>query len=150
MPKNIKDFWSGVLYLLVGGAALYLGQEYPMGTAVRMGPGYFPTVLGYLLVFIGGVALLRSFIKGGEPLNGFAVQKTLIITLSIVVFGLIVEGAGLALGVVAVIMISSAGSRYFDWKKSLAVALGAAVFCSLVFVKGLGVPLPIFGPWLGM
>lgn len=150
MPKNIKDFWSGVLYLLVGGAALYLGQEYPVGTAVRMGPGYFPTVLGYMLVLIGGAALLRSFIKGGNPLNGFAVQKTIIITLSILAFGLIVEGAGLALAVVAVVMISAAGSRYFDWKKSLAVSVGAAVFCSLVFVKGLGVPLPIFGPWLGM
>ena len=121
-----------------------------MGTAVRMGPGYFPTVLGYMLVLIGGVALLRSFIKGGNPLNGFAVQKTIIITLSILAFGLIVEGAGLALAVVAVVMVSAAGSRYFDWKKTLAVALGAAVFCSLVFVKGLGVPLPIFGPWLGM
>jgi hypothetical protein len=150
MPKNIKDFWSGVLYLLVGGSALYLGQEYPMGTAVRMGPGYFPTILGYLLVLIGGAALLRSFFQEGNPLNGFAVKKIIIITVSILAFGLLVEGAGLAIAVVAVVMISASGSRYFDWKKSLAVALGAALFCSLVFVKGLGVPLPVFGPWLGM
>lgn len=150
MPKNIKDFWSGLLYLAVGASAVIIAQDYPMGTAVRMGPGYFPTVLGYILALIGVVALVRSFIQTGSPLNGLAVQKSVLIAASVISFALLAEGAGLAVAVVAVVMVSSMGSRYFDWKKSLIVSLGAAAFCALVFVKGLGVPLPIVGPWLGM
>ncbi|MCR2745866.1 tripartite tricarboxylate transporter TctB family protein [Limnobacter parvus] len=150
MPKDLRDFWAGLLYLTIGAAALYMAADYEMGTAVSMGPGYFPKVLSSLLIFIGAVSLIRSFIVHGEPLQGFAFSKILYVTISIVVFALVVEGAGFAIAVMLVFIISAAASKFFNWKFTLGIAFGSAIFCSLLFVKGLGVPLPIFGSWFGM
>ncbi len=150
MPKDLRDFWAGLLYLIIGVAALYMAGDYEMGTAISMGPGYFPKVLSGLLVLIGAISLIRSFMVEGEPLQGFAFSKIIFVTLSIVAFALLVEGAGLAIAVIAVFFISALASKFFNWKFTLGIALGAAVFCSLVFVKGLGIPLPIFGSWFGM
>ncbi|MFN4329038.1 MAG: tripartite tricarboxylate transporter TctB family protein [Limnobacter sp.] len=150
MPKDLRDFWSGLLYLIVGAAGYALAQDYEMGTAIKMGPGYFPIVLSGLLMLIGVLAIGRSFIKEGEPLDGLAVKKILYVTASVVAFALLVEGAGLFIAVLALFVISAAASRFFDWKFSLIVGAGAGVFCCLVFVKGLGIPLPIIGSWFGV
>ncbi len=150
MPKDLRDFWAGLLYLIIGAAALYMAADYEMGTAISMGPGYFPKVLSGLLILIGAASLVRSFIVEGEPLKGFAFSKIIYVTISIIVFALLVEGAGLAIAVMAVVGISAMASKFFNWKFTRGIAFGAAVFCSLVFVKGLGIPLPIFGSWFGM
>ena len=150
MPKDLRDFWAGLLYLIIGAAALYMAADYEMGTAVSMGPGYFPKVLSGLLVAIGAISLIRSIIVHGEPLEGFPFTKIIFVTISIVAFALLVEGAGLAIAVMAVFAISAMASKFFNWKFTLAISLGSAIFCSLVFVKGLGIPLPIFGSWFGM
>lgn len=149
MPKELRDFWAGVLYLVIGAWAFYMAFDYEMGTAVRMGPGYFPKVLSGLLMLTGAISLIRSFFIQGEPLTGLAWGKTLYVVVSVCVFAVIVEGAGLAIAVIAVFFISAAASKYFNWKFTVGISLGAAVFCSLVFVKGLGIPLPIFGSWFG-
>ncbi len=150
MPKDLRDFWAGLLYLIIGTAALYMAADYEMGTAISMGPGYFPKVLSVLLIAIGVISLIRSFIVHGEPLEGFPFVKIIFVTVSILAFALLVEGAGLAIAVMAVFAISAMASKFFNWKFTLAISLGSAVFCSLVFVKGLGIPLPIFGSWFGM
>lgn len=150
MPKDLRDFWAGLLYLIIGAAALYMAADYEMGTAVSMGPGYFPKVLSCLLILIGFISLVRSFVVRGEPLQGFAFSKIIYVTISIIAFALVVEGAGFAIAVMLVFGISAAASRFFNWKLTLGIAVGSALFCSLLFVKGLGIPLPIFGPWLGM
>ena len=64
--KHPKDFWTGVMFLVVGLSAVFIGRDYAMGTAGRMGPAYFPTVLGGLLSVIGGIAIFRSFKREGE------------------------------------------------------------------------------------
>ena len=150
MPKDLRDFWAGLLYLLVGAAAFYIAQDYEMGTAVSMGPGYFPLVLSGALMAIGAVSVVRSYLVAGAPLEGFAFAKLLYIATSVLAFALVVEGAGLAIAVLVVFFISAAGSQFFNWKFTLMISTGAAVFCSLVFVKGLGIPLPILGTWFGM
>ena len=75
MPKDLRDFWAGLLYLIIGTAALYMAGDYEMGTAISMGPGYFPKVLSGLLIAIGAISLIRSFIVEGEPLQGFPFLK---------------------------------------------------------------------------
>ena len=73
--RGPKDFWTGVIYVLFGGLAFWIARDYGFGTASRMGPGYFPTVLGVLLVLIRrDFAMVRSFIVPGEPLGDFAIQ----------------------------------------------------------------------------
>lgn len=150
MPKDLRDFWAGLLYLFAGAAAFYIARDYEMGTAVSMGPGYFPNVLSVLLMSIGAISVGRSFFVQGEPLTGFALSKIIYIVSSVLVFALLAQGAGLAIAVIAVFFVAAIASSFFNWKYSLVIAIGAAVFCSLVFVKGLGIPLPVIGPWLGM
>ena len=66
--KNPRDFWTGVIYVAVGTAAVVIARDYGLGTAFRMGPGYFPTILGGLLVLIGLLSLGRAALRSGEPL----------------------------------------------------------------------------------
>ncbi len=148
--RSPKDFWTGVIYVGFGAAAWWIARDYSFGTASRMGPGYFPTVLAWLLMFFGVLALLRGLRKAGEPLGKFAWKQALIVLAATVAFGVLLERAGLVLALVVLIVGSAAGSIKFrfDWK-AIALAAILITFCVLVFVKGLGLPLRILGTWFG-
>ncbi|MDR1934225.1 MAG: tripartite tricarboxylate transporter TctB family protein [Candidatus Accumulibacter sp.] len=148
--RNPKEFWVGIIYIAIGSAALYLGRELEMGRAGEMGPAYFPTILSVLLVGVGVVSLLRSFLRAGAPIDRLAIRGMVLVILSIVLFGVLARGAGLAVALVALVFVSSRASVKFRWKSTALMAVGITVFCVLVFLKGLGIPLPVFGPWFGL
>ena len=147
--RSPKDFCAALIYLVIGVATIVIGRDYQMGTAFKMGPAYFPTLLAGLLTFIGLISLIRSFLQKGEPIPAFAWKPLLLITAATVVFGLLVRGAGLVIALPLFVLMTSFASVKFRWGPSLLLAAGATVFCSLVFVTGLGVPLPIIGRWFG-
>ncbi|MGH7768522.1 MAG: tripartite tricarboxylate transporter TctB family protein [Candidatus Binatia bacterium] len=147
--RNPRDFWTGILYVAFGSAAVLIARDYGMGTALRMGPAYFPTVLGVLLILIGLGSLARSFLRPGAPIGAFAVKGTFLVVFSTLVFGFIVRGAGLAIALPLFVIMAAYASVHFRWAPTLVLAAGLTVFCILVFVKGLGVPLPILGSWFG-
>jgi hypothetical protein len=149
MIRSTKDFWTGLIYFFFGSSAILIARDYGMGTALRMGPGYFPTVLGVLLALIGIISLVRSFIATGSPIGGLAFKGLLLVVGSTLVFGFIVRGAGLAVALPALVIMSAYASVRFGWGPSLALAAGLTLFCVLVFLKGLGVPLPALGSWFG-
>ena len=148
--KNPKDFWAGAIYLGMGVATVAIAREYPMGTAVKMGPAYFPTVLGGLLCLIGLVSLIRSIFTSGEAIGAFALKEVSLIAASVVLFGLLARGAGLVPALGVLVVGSAYASIQFRWKSAMLLAAGLIVFCALVFIKLLGVPLPLLGPWLGV
>lgn len=147
--RNPKDFWSGIMFLAISLATIVIAQEYPMGTAGRMGPGFFPTALGWILAGISLITLIGACLSKGEPLERFSVRDMFLILGSVVLFGVLVRGAGLACAIPVLILVSAWGSVKFRWPAALMLAVGATVFCILLFVKALGLPLPILGPWLG-
>ena len=149
MIRSTKDFWAGVLYLFFGVTAIVVARDYGMGTGGRMGPAYFPTVLGGLLAVVGVISVIRSFIIPGTPVGAFAFKGLTLITLSVVLFGFIVRGAGLAVALPLLVIMSASASTRFRWRTALIMAAGLTIFCIVVFVEGLGIPLPIIGPWLG-
>jgi putative tricarboxylic transport membrane protein len=149
MIRSAKDFWTGLIYIFFGLSAVFLARDYGMGTALKMGAGYFPTVLGGLLTLIGIIALIRSFVVPGSRIGGFTFKGLLLVVGATLVFGLTVRGAGLAIALPLFVMMSAYASVYFRWGPSLVLAAGLTVFCVLVFLKGLGVPLPILGSWFG-
>jgi Tripartite tricarboxylate transporter TctB family len=149
MIRSPKDFWSGLIYVFFGLSAIIIAQEYGMGTALRMGAAYFPTLVGWLLIAIGSVSIIRSFMMPGDAVGSLAIKQMLIIVGATVLFGLIVRGAGLAIAILTLVITSGAASRRFAWLPTLFAAAGLTLFCILVFVKGLGVPLPVLGPWFG-
>ena len=145
--RSPKEFCAALIYLVIGAATIVIGRDYPMGTAFKMGPAYFPTVLASLLVFIGLISLIRSFAKDGEPIPAIAWKPLLLITAAAVVFGLLVRGAGVLIALPLFVLTTAYASVRFRWKPSLLLAAAATLFCTLVFVMGLGVPLPIIGRW---
>jgi hypothetical protein len=147
--RSPKDFWTGMIYLVAGLGAVVIGRDYSMGTATKMGPAYFPTALGYLLAVIGLIAVVRAFTQPGTPIGRFALKQLAIVLGATVLFGLLVRGAGLAVAVIALGMLSAWASTMFRWGPSIGLAVGLAVFSVAVFVWGLGLPIPAVGPWLG-
>jgi hypothetical protein len=147
--RHPKDFWTGIIFLVIGLAAVYIGQDYQMGSAGRMGPAYFPTILGALLAVIGLIAVIRSCMRPGEAVGKFYIREIVLILSAVVLFGFLVRRAGLVPAVLVLVLLSAYASPKFTWAPSLLIALGLAVFSVVVFVKLLGLPMPIFVPWLG-
>jgi hypothetical protein len=147
--RHQKDFWTGIIFLFFGLSAVIIGMDYPMGSAGRMGPAYFPTVLGYLLAFIGVIGIIRSFVRHGEKVGKFYIKELVLILVAVLLFGILMRGAGLVPAALVLIVMSAYASPKFVWKEALLLAVGLAVFAVAVFVKLLGLPMPILGPWLG-
>ncbi|MFZ1983313.1 MAG: tripartite tricarboxylate transporter TctB family protein [Desulfatitalea sp.] len=149
IARSGKDFWTGVIYILIGSAAFIISRDYGMGTAMKMGPAYFPTVLGVLLMVVGIISVVRSFFRSGSPIGTVAWKGLILIVASTLLFGMIVRGAGLIIALPLLVIVSAFASDRFSWKYALAEAALISVFCILIFVKGLGVPLKILGSWFG-
>ena len=148
--KHPKDFYAGLMYALIGAAAIIIARGYNMGTSVRMGPGYFPTVLGGLLVLVGVISIVRSFTHSGEAIKRFYWKEISLVLGSVVLFGVLVRGLGLVPSLILLVVASAWASEKFQLKTALILAVVTAAFSALVFVKGLGLPFVIFGPWLGL
>lgn len=147
--RSPKDFWSGLIYIFFGLSAIIIARDYGMGSALKMGPAYFPTLLGWLLVAIGAISVVRGLVIRGTPVGAFAMKGLLMVVGATLLFGLTIRGAGLAIAVPILVIFSAAASSRFRIVPTLLMAAGLTLFCVLVFLKGLGVPLPVVGPWLG-
>jgi hypothetical protein len=148
--RNPRDFWTGVIYLALGIAVLWIGSDYPRGTSAQMGPGYFPALLGAVLTLFGAAAVGRSFIRPGEAITPFAWRPLGFVLGSVVLFGLLLNGAGVLIALPILIVGSALASRYTTLNAtSVIVLVGLVAFSVLVFVRGLGVPMPLIGSWFG-
>jgi Tripartite tricarboxylate transporter TctB family len=146
--RNARDLLAGCMFLVLGLAFLLTAQDYPLGSARRMGPAYFPVVLSLVLIVIGLFIAARAFLVTGPAIRDVAVKALALVTTSVVLFGLIVQGAGLALATMALVLVSSLASRDFRPLATVLLALALAAFCVLAFVAGLGLPFPALGSWL--
>ena len=149
MIRAPKDFWSGLGFIAFGAAATLVARDYPMGSATRMGPAYFPTILGALLALIGVIVVVRSFLIAGPPISGFSWKPLAYVTVATALFGMLVRPGGLALAVIVLTVLSALASRHFTARTALLLSLGLAVFSVIVFVKALGLPMTTFGAWVG-
>jgi len=149
LTRNPKDFWPGFIYMAFGISALIIARDYKMGTALKMGPAYFPAIVSALLVLVGIISVVRSFVKEGSPIGSFTVKGLFIIAASTLVFGFILRGAGLIIALPVFVISSFYASRWFNWRHSIMLAVGVSAFCIIVFLKGLGIPIPLVGSWFG-
>jgi hypothetical protein len=146
--RNPRDFWAGAIYLALAIAAIWIGQNYPFGSSARMGPGFFPTVLGALLALLGIAAIVRSFIRPGETISPFAWRPLALVLGATALFGLLLPRAGVLVALPCLIVVSALASRNSRLDAtSIAALIGLVAFCVVVFVKGLGVPMPLVGSW---
>ena len=144
--RNPKDFWSGTLFVAIGVATIVIGSKYTLGTAARMGPGYFPRILGILLIVLGGILALRATRTTGGPMPRFHWRPLCIVLGSVGLFGAIVQHVGVAISTVILIVTASAASHEFRPREALVAGVMLAVLAVGVFVIGLQLQLPIW-PW---
>lgn len=144
--KSQTDFWCGILFVLVGVAFVVLAHEYPMGSSERMGPGYFPTILGGLLALMGLSLGIPALARPGPELPGIRWRPLILVLAAIAVFGLLVRDFGLAIAVAAVVIVGGLADPTLPWRQALALALFLAVFSLVIFIVLLGLPLPMW-PW---
>ena len=147
--RNPKEFGSGLLFAAFGTAAIVIGLSYPVGTAARMGPGYFPRGLGIILIILGGLQILDSFRKPGAPIQVSDLRPILIVLGSVVLFGLTVGKLGLILSTILLVLVASTASHEYRWKESIIAAVLLAAFVVIAFGYGLKLQLPILPPALG-
>ena len=147
--RNPKEFGSGVLFAAFGLAAIGIGFAYPVGTAARMGPGYFPRGLGMILIGLGLILIVRSFRDPGAPIMAKDLRPILIVLGSVVLFALTVAKAGLVVSTILLVLVASTASHEYRWKESVIASLFLAAFVVAAFGYGLKLQLPILPPAFG-
>jgi hypothetical protein len=148
--RNHRDFWAGVMFLVIGIAFAFFSQQYTLGTPARMGPGFFPTMLGVLLALLGAAILLRSLAGSGPPERIAAVRwrPLALILLSVLVFAIALPRLGIIVSIVLLIGISAVASDEFRWKETLVSIVVLLALSWLVFVKGLDLQFPVWPVFL--
>ncbi len=139
-----RDFWAGLMFIAFGLGFALVAQNYQMGTSVRMGPAYFPTYLGGILAVIGIGILIESFFAKGDPVPKFYFRPLILIVLSVVLFGILLKPLGLVLSLAVLVGLGAFGGFEFKLKEVVILYVVLAIFSVLVFVKGLGLPIPVW------
>lgn len=143
--RNNRDFIAGLLFAVVGALAVAFAYDYPIGTTMRMGPGYFPTALGAIL-FLFGVYVLARGIRSGEKVKGtWGVRALALVALSILLFGFLLDRVGMVPAIVVTVLVAAAAGREFRFTEVLLVAAVITVFSVAVFSYGLKLPYPLLG-----
>ena len=143
--RNPTDFWTGLLF---GGfglfAAVYAALHYNLGSAVRMGPAYFPVWVGGMVALLGLVLLVGSLRIEGPRLQRIRLRPVLFVLGASIAFGYLLKPLGLVLATVMLVAVSAFGGHEFRWKEVALLAVGLAAFAVAVFVWGLGLPFPLW------
>jgi len=146
--RNNRDFLAGLLYIFTGALSIFIALDYPFGSALRMGPGYFPRVLGGIMI-VFGIAVLMMGVKNKEKIKGnWSIRALIILPLSAVVFGVLMEHAGFIPALAALIPVAAASGKEFRWLEVLLLTIGLTVMSLGIFIWGLGLPYPMIkGLW---
>lgn len=147
---NLKDILAGAIFILFGGIFLIAATTtLEIGTAFRMGPGYFPILLSGILVAFGLAIVVRGLRGGSGPLGTIAWRSLILITLAVIVLGSGMRPLGLVPALWLSLVLACFASRKTTLPLSIAVSTAVTAFCALVFVYALGLPIPLLGSWFG-
>jgi putative tricarboxylic transport membrane protein len=141
-----KDFWAGILFMMVGLVVIFVALGYPMGSAGRMGPGYFPRVLGAILMVLGFLTVIRGVTTQGVPFGGWPWRYFLLILGSVVVFAFALPKLGLAFSSFILVALSGFAAPEGKTWQIIAYAAALSLTASCVFVYALGLEIPLW-PW---
>ena len=142
--RSPSDFWCGLLFVAIGIAVVVLAQNYRIGTAARMGPGYFPTMLGSLLALLGVSLSVPAFVTSGEGVQRFHLRPLLFVLLGVATFGVTLPYLGFAAAVIVLVVVSGFADPDLRPMETPAVAAFLVIFSILIFVVLLGLPIRLW------
>jgi hypothetical protein len=141
---RLQDLWAGLLLATFGVAALVFGADLPMGTARRMGPGYMPYGLAWLLILCGAAVALRGVAAGGEAIGRMRLRPFAGVIGGGLAFALLIDRGGILLATAGAIAGAALADRTSRWHEAAALALLSMAFAGVVFVKLLGLTIPLW------
>jgi len=153
--KSQKDFFAGLMFSVVGGAFAIGATNYTIGSGARMGPGYFPLILGIVLALMGALVMFRALIvetADGEKIGRWAWRQVFFILVANLVFGVALGGLpsigippmGLILGIYALVIIASKAGNEFHWPSVLMLGPVLAVGSYFAFIYALKLIMPVW------
>lgn len=140
--RSPQDLGAAVVFLVIGTAGIYFGQDLAFGSAARMGPGYFPIILSSLIIVVGLVIGAKALTTDGPPIEAIQLRPITVILAAILAFGALIDWIGLALTTALLTIGAAYARRGVNLKETLLLAVGSALFAVGVFVYGLSQPLP--------
>jgi hypothetical protein len=150
--KSQQDFWSGLMFLVMGALFAWGAiSNYSFGSSARPGPGYFPFGLGVLLSLLGAFILFEALTietEDGEPIGEIAWKPLLVILGSVALFGLLLPRLGMFVSLPLLVVTASLASHEFTWKATLGSAVFLTAFSWVIFIKGLGLTIPLLPVFL--
>jgi hypothetical protein len=145
--KSQKDFWSGLMFVVVGLGFAWGATEYSFGSSARPGPAYFPFGLGILLAIMGALVWFASITvetEDGDRIGSIAWKPLIIITASVVMFGVILPRLGMIISLPLLIIVSALAGDEWHWKDSLISVVILTLGSWLIFIKGLNLVIPLW------
>ena len=145
----LKDILAGAIFIAFGLAFAIGALSYDVGSPVNMGPGYVPLILGTLLVGLGGLIIIKGFIAGeGEPIGAIDWRAVIMITASLLFFGITVRGLGVVGALFGATLLSTFARSATSIREGLVIAAALTVISILIFIVALQLRLPLIGPWI--
>ena len=147
--KSERDFWSGLMFLVVGIVFAVGARNYPLGVSARPGPGYFPLLLSIIMAILGAIVLFKALTietEGGDKIGSIAWKPLVIIVAAIAVFGAAITPLGMVVTIPILIFITSLAGDEFGWKGVLANSIVLTFGSWVIFIWGLKLTIPLW-PW---
>ena len=143
-----KDFLAGVMFIAFGLTALWFGRDLATGSTVRMGPGYVPHMLSYIMLVLGFLIAVIAMFYGSEPVEAPQLRPIVMVTAGLVAFALLFETTGMFPSLAALVLIASLGGTEFKATEVAANIAVLTVLCILVFKIGLSMNIAVLnGVW---
>ena len=147
--KSQRDFWSGLMFVVVGIIFAVGATNYSMGSSARPGAGYFPLLLSVIMAILGAIVLFKSLTietPGGDPIGHIAWKPLIIIVASIAVFAVTIELLGMVVSIPILIFIAGLAGDEFHWRDVIANAIVLTIGSWGIFIVGLKLTIPVW-PW---
>ena len=142
-----QDFWAGMMLIVTGAIAVFIARNYEFGSALRMGPGYFPIVLGTLLILFGLIIAAKG-LRTGEKLGAsWSPRALIVLPLVLLLFGYLIDRAGFVPAMIVLIFGSALASTQFRFVEVLLFSIFLTALCVIVFIWALGLPYPLIAEY---
>lgn len=147
---NQKDFWAGIMFMIFGAFFSIYGTEYTFGTAAKMGPGYFPTALGVILIGVGVLLCVIAVHPKVTPskVDRFNFYMVAHVIGGVILFGVLLPTMGLTVALFVMLVVASHASHEFKWKGALVTTAFLILLSFAIFVWGLALQFPIWPKFL--
>jgi len=145
--KSEKDFWSGLMFIVVGAAFAWGATAYSFGSSARPGPAYFPFGLGVLMAILGGLVLFKSLtfeVEGGDKIGPWAWKPLIMITATVAIFGWMLPHMGMFIALPILVVVAALAGDEFHWKDAVISSIVLTAGSWVIFIWGLNLTIPLW------